>query len=65
MVHPDMFLKAIVIVDIKLVEVKHGVKLDEVNDDVKPSVWPVVVEVDVRTLFINKQEFIVHEHMLQ
>lgn len=57
MVHPNMFLKAIVSVDVKPIEVKYDFKLDEVNDDVqpdevnddvKPSNRPIVVEVDVR-----------------
>ncbi|XP_050919309.1 uncharacterized protein LOC127136835 [Lathyrus oleraceus] len=69
-----MFPKAIVSVDIKLVEMKHDVKPDKVNDDVKPDEMnddvksgarSVVVEVDVRTQFTNKEEFIVHKRMLQ
>lgn len=40
---------------------KHDVKLNELNDDVKPGARPVVVEVEVREQFTNKQEFIVRE----
>lgn len=56
MMQPDIFLKAIMSVDVKSVEVMHDVKPDEVNDDVKPDeanddiklgARPVVVEVDV------------------
>ena len=74
MIHPDMFPKTIVNVDVKSVEVKYDVKPgevnddvqpDEVNDDVKPDARPIVVEVDVRANFTNNEVFIVHEHMLQ
>ena len=34
MVHPNIFLKVIVSVDVKQIEVKHDVKSDKVNDDV-------------------------------
>lgn len=47
MMHPYMFSKTIVSVDVKLIKVKHDVKPNEVNDDVKLGVRPVVVEVDV------------------
>lgn len=64
-VHPNIFLKAIVRMNIKSDEVKNGVKLEEVNDGVKSGIRLVVFEVGVREQFTNKQEFIVREHMLQ
>lgn len=59
-----MFPKIIVRVDVKSVEDKHGVKLDEVNNHVKlngvkSNDRSVIVEVDVHAQFTNKQEFIV------
>lgn len=61
MVHPNMFSKAIVRMNVKPNQVNGYVKVD----DVKPGDRSVVVEVDVRAPFTNEQEFIVHEHMLQ
>lgn len=46
-------------------DVKAKVKPDKVNDDVKYSTRLVIIEVDSREQFINKQKFIVREHMLQ
>lgn len=53
-----MFPKAIVSVDVKSIEVKHGVKPGEVNDDVKPGARPVIIKVDVRAVssFLGKGE---------
>lgn len=70
MVHPDMFSKVIGRVNVKPDEVNDDVKSDVVNDDVKldalkSSDRPVVVEVDVRKQFTNKQEFSIREHILQ
>ena len=78
-VHPNMFPKAIVRIYVKLNEVKDNVKSNQVKDnvkpngvnddikldDVKPSVRPVIVKVNMCEHFTNKQEIIVHEHMLQ
>lgn len=59
--------------DAKLVEVKHDFKSDEVNDDVqlneanndiKPCAHSVVIDVDARAQFTNKEVFIIREHML-
>ncbi|XP_058745467.1 uncharacterized protein LOC131618219 [Vicia villosa] len=70
MVHPDMFAKTTVRMNVKPSGVKDDVKLDEVKDDVKPrdikpGVRPVVVKVDVCEKFINKQEVTIRENMLQ
>lgn len=65
MVHPNMFPKTIVCVDVKLVEVKHDVKVDEANDDVKQGARPTGVELDVRAQFTNKETFFVLEYILQ
>lgn len=70
MVYLDMFPKYIVRVDVKSYEVMNDVKLDEVNDDIKPDdvksdARLIFVEVDFREQFINKQEFIIRENMLQ
>lgn len=43
----NMFPKVILSVDAKSVDVKHDVKQDEMNDDVKLDARPKVVEVDV------------------
>lgn len=47
--------------DVKSNEVKNDINLD----NVKLGARSVVVELDVREQFTNKQEFIVCEHMLQ
>lgn len=74
MMHPNMFPKDIVSVDIKSVKVKHDIKPTEVNDDVKlaevndvvnPGARLIVVKVDVHSQFTNKEYFIICEHMLQ
>lgn len=43
----------------------NGVNDDIKLDDVKPTVRPVIVKVNMCEHFTNKQEIIVHEHMLQ
>lgn len=61
MMHPHMFPKATVINDAKPEVGKDDVKLNEVNDDVKPF----VVEIDVGQHFRNEQLFPAREHMLE
>lgn len=74
MVHPYMFPKVIMSVDVKSVKPKHDVKPDEANDDVqseeanddvKPNARPADVKVDVPAKVTNKETFFVCEHMLQ
>ncbi|XP_050895737.1 uncharacterized protein LOC127102411 [Lathyrus oleraceus] len=65
MVHPYMFPKDTMRMDIKADEVKNYVKPDEVKDDVKLGARLIVIEVDVLEPFANKYEFIVHKHKLQ
>lgn len=70
MVHPNMFPKAIVRMNVKPNEVKHDVKSDEMSDDVKSKGVKsddqlVDLEIDVCAQFINKQKFMVRELMLQ
>lgn len=64
-VHLNIFPKATMRMYVKPGEVNDDVKRDEVKDDVKSNARSVVVEVDDREQFINKQECIVREHTLQ
>lgn len=63
MVHPIIFPKSIVFMDVKLGVVKDNVKLVDVENDVKPvdikvDVKAVDVEVDVREQITSKHEFL-------
>ncbi|XP_058742038.1 uncharacterized protein LOC131614479 [Vicia villosa] len=65
MVHPNTFLKVTMMMDVKLDEVNDDVKDDVKLNDVKMGARLVVIEVDVREQFTNKQELMVREHVLQ
>lgn len=53
MVQPDMFLKAIVSVDVKYVKVNYDIKPHEVNDDVKPDETKDDVKLGARLVIIE------------
>lgn len=54
MVHPYMFPKTIVWMNVKIDKVNDDVKSDEVNYDVKYGAMSVIVDVDVHEQFTNK-----------
>lgn len=59
MMQPNTFFKAIVFMDVNLIEVEDDVKPGDVEDDVKLTVFKVGVksvdvEIDIREQFISK-----------